>query len=87
MKRVQIQLNGQSLEDVVLEMAKACERAVLELEGFRTTPTDARVQAMHKAIHATLEKYVHAYDTCGLASLCQEGAEIDPWSPKGQDED
>jgi hypothetical protein len=87
MKRVQIQLKGQSLEDVVLEMSKAAEQALLELEGFRTKPTDLRVEAAAKALHAILEKYVHAYDTCGLASVCQEGTEVDPWTAKGQDED
>lgn len=87
MKRVQIQLDAKSLEDLVVEMAEAADQALLELEGVRNVSKDARVESAREALHAVLNKYVHAYDTCGLASVCTEGSEIDPWTLKGQDED
>jgi hypothetical protein len=87
MKRVQIHLEHQSLEELVTQMAEAVDQALLELDGVRGTSKDLRVESARKAIRRILEMHVHAYDTCGLASVCQEGTEVDPWDAKGQDED
>lgn len=77
MQRIQIQLEDKRLDDVVGEMAQA---VVGSTDGMR-------IQAARIAIRSVMEKYVHAYDTCGLASVCKEGSEIDPWEGRAQDED
>lgn len=81
MKRIQIQLTNKKLDDVVREMAAA---AAETLDG-KIDPK--RTAGAHAAIRKVLEKYVHAYETCGLATVCHEAQEIDAWDAKGQDED
>jgi len=83
MKRIQIQLTNKKLDDVVQEMAEAITR---RLQSQNVTESD-RTQACKSSIREVLEKYVHAYDICGLAAICHEATEVDPWEAKGQDED
>lgn len=82
MKRVQIQLTNKKLDDVVQEMADAAVRSLVGTSG-----DPEKTKMVHEAIRQVMEKYVHAYDSCGLAAICHEATEIDPWMEKGQDED
>ena len=82
MKRVQIQLTDKKLDDVVQEMADAAVRSLVGKSG-----DPEKIKIVHEAIRQVMEKYVHAYDSCGLAAICHEATEIDPWMEKGQDED
>lgn len=75
MKRIQIQLTNKKLDDVVQEMAEAATRSLQS----RSIPPAEHTVAVKKAIRAVLEKYVHAYDLCGLATVCQEAQEVDAW--------
>ena len=83
MKRIQIQLTDKKLDDVVREMA---ETAIHDLESLSQRNVN-RAEVIRSSIRGVLEKYVHAYDTCGLAAICHEAAEIDPWEIKDQDKD
>ncbi|MBI4024356.1 MAG: hypothetical protein HY360_05205 [Verrucomicrobia bacterium] len=83
MKRIQIQLTNKKLDDVVQEMAEACAH---RLEKDTSRGAD-RVAVIRGTIREVLEKYVHAYDLCGLATVCQEAQEVDPWGSKVADEE
>lgn len=86
MKRIQVQLTGKRLDDVVTEMANEATRAVMqELRAKSEKP--AIHPAIRQSIRKVLEKYVHAYNICGLSALCGEATEVDPWTMKDQDED
>lgn len=80
MKRVHIQLTEKKLDDVVDEMAMAAARS---LEHELSVDHTFLVRPIKRSIRMVLENYVHAYDTCGLATICQEAGEVDPWSPEG----
>ena len=82
MKSVHIQLTHKKLDDVVQEMAEAATRSL----SNKSVLPENRVASAKSAIRAVLEKYVHAYDLCGLATVCHEAQEIDPWTVKADDE-
>ena len=86
MKRIQIQLTGKRLDDVVDEMAREAARAVLRAPK-EDAKKDGYYSTVRTAIRGVLEKYVHAYDMCGLATICHEAEEVDPWGMKAQDKD
>ena len=83
MKRIQIQLTDKKLDDVVREMA---ETAVHDLESLSQRNVN-RAEVVRSSIRTVLEKYVHAYDTCGLATVCHEATEIDPWNVGDENKD
>ncbi len=85
MKRVQIQLTNRKLDDVVEEMAAAAAQSLRSAGAPASDPAKTR-GLVKAAIRGVLEKYVHAYDTCGLAAVCHEGTEIDPWTSPAEDE-
>ena len=83
MKRIQIQLTNKKLDDVVQEMAEAITH---RLKG-QNVPENDRIKVFKSSIREVLEKYVHAYDSCGLAAICHEASEVYPWSVGDQDKD
>jgi hypothetical protein len=85
-KRIQIQLTDRRLDDVVNEMATESTVAVDRIVKLGDARGETRA-AVRQAIRGVLEKYVHAYDLCGLSILCNEATEIDPWELKDQDKD
>ncbi len=86
MKRIQVQLTGKRLDDVVSEMASEATVAVAQVVKLGAAQKQVQ-EAVHQSLRKVLGRYVHAYDVCGLAAVCQEGAEIDPWEMKDQDKD
>ena len=83
MKRIQIQLTNKKLDDVVQEMAEAVTH---RLKG-PPVPENERIKVFKSSLREVLEKYVHAYDQCGLSTFCHEVTEVDPWDIKDQDKD
>lgn len=69
--QLHVKLDGRSLEDMVEEVTLAAWRA-----SGRTGSAGPEVQ---EAVRKTLRRYVVAMDVCGLASICQESEEYDPW--------
>jgi hypothetical protein len=86
MKRIQVQLTGKRLDDVVDEMAREAARAISQVPK-ESHEYEACYFAVRQSIRKVLEKYVHAYDVCGLATVCHESEEIDPWALQDQDKD
>ncbi len=86
MKRIQLQLTDKGLDDVVTEMASEATAAVAGV--VKLGPAQKQVeQVLKQSVRKVLERYVHAYDVCGLAAVCKEAEPIDPWKMKDQDKD
>ncbi len=86
MKRIQVQLTDKRLDDVVTEMASAATAAVAGVVKLGAAQKQVE-QAVRQSLRKVLGQYVHAYNVCGLAVVCQEANEIDPWAMKDQDKD
>ncbi len=69
--QLHVKLVGRSLENMVDEVALAAWLAL-----GRTGSVGPEVR---EAVREVLRRYVVAMDVCGLASVCQESEEYDPW--------
>ncbi|MGE5591102.1 MAG: hypothetical protein ACM3ZA_10875 [Bacillota bacterium] len=69
--QLHVKLDGRTLEDMVEEVARAAWQA-----SGQTGPV---LPEVHEAVRDALRHYVVAMDICGLASVCQESEEYDPW--------
>jgi hypothetical protein len=76
-QRLHLKLEDMDLQGLVDELTTATWKALYHGEPDHSF---ANYQNLREALEAVLRRHVVAFDLCGLATICQEATEIDPWS-------
>jgi hypothetical protein len=75
-QRLHIKLEDMNLQDLVDELTTATWKAIYRGEPDHSF---ANYQNLREALESVLRRHVVAFDICGLATVCQEATEINPW--------
>ena len=75
-QRLHIKLEDMDLQDMIDELTAEAWRAAFFGEP---DPASAKYRELRRALEGVLRRHVVAFDICGLAAICREATEVDPW--------
>lgn len=75
-QRLHLKLENMNLQDMVDELTTTTWKVIYSGEPDHAL---ANYQRLRQALESVLRRHVVAFDICGLATICHEATEIDPW--------
>lgn len=76
-QRLHLKLEDMDLQDMVDELTTTVWKVMYNGEPNRSL---ANYQNLREALESVLRQHVVAFDICGLAAVCREATEINPWN-------
>jgi hypothetical protein len=76
-QRLHIKLEDMDLQGMVDELTTKAWKVIYSGEPDHSL---ANYHNLREALESVLRRHVVAFDLCGLAAVCHEATEIDPWN-------